>query len=325
MGLARGAIALLLEEAKRKPFSGRIATLGKQTIYASNREIEKQFAKFDVRPNGPADWRGSAIDDVQLFKLFGFDTVHSFDYSDFEGADFVVDLNQPGMPTETVGAYDVVLDSGTLEHVFHLPNALANLIELAKVGGRIILLSPSSNHIDHGFYMFSPTLFSDYFAANRLRMDTIYVVRYSIDNDTLWEAYAYEPGAWRDLQIGGLDANPYVIFVVATRTAESITGAIPQQSYYSDSSSLYTGSSLASDIASGASVNPAAAPEIPVARPIATAPTVEPRPQPIKTVLRRIPGARSLAYGVRALLRHSAAPRVDQLQGALNKKLRGRY
>ena len=67
-----------------------------------------------------------------------------------------------------------LLDSGTLEHVFHLPNALKSVVELAKVGGRVMLLSPSSNHFDHGFYMFSPTLFYDYFSANGLRIETSY-------------------------------------------------------------------------------------------------------------------------------------------------------
>ena len=247
MGLARGAIALLLEEAARQPFSGRIATLGKQTLYASNREIESQFERFGFAPACAVDWAGPALDDVQLYRACGFESTDSFDYSDFEGADFVVDLNRPGMPPETVGAYDAVLDSGTLEHVFHVPNALENVISLLKVGGRVIFLSPSSNHLDHGFYMFSPTFFVDYFLANKFEINTCYVVRYSPHLDRLWDAYAYDTERWRDLHIGGLDDQPYAIFFVATRTEASTAGAVPQQGYYADSAAFYAGARLAGD------------------------------------------------------------------------------
>jgi hypothetical protein len=37
---------------------------------------------------------------------------------------------------------------------------------MLKVGGRLIIMVPASNSIDHGFYSFSPTLFFDYFADN---------------------------------------------------------------------------------------------------------------------------------------------------------------
>ncbi len=324
MGLARGAIALLLEEAKIKPFSGRIATLGKQTIYASNQEIRKQFAKFGVYPAEPIDISGPVIDDVRLFRALGFETVHSFDYSDFEGADFVVDLNQHGMPSESIGAYDVVLDSGTLEHIFHLPNALANVVDLVKVGGRIVLLSPSSNHIDHGFYMFSPTLFSDFLGANRFMLDKIYVVRYSGDLNELWEAYEYEPGAWRDLHIGGLDGNPYAIFVVATRTERSTSNVVPQQGYYANSSESYVGSRLARvehDGAAGGSTKSTIA--------TASQSIVGVEGSPMKTYLRtlikRIPGARRAALWLLARVRW-LMPTVSAKPGqSLNKTLVGRY
>jgi hypothetical protein len=49
-----------------------------------------------------------------------------------------------------VGQFDVVLDSGTIEHVFHIPDALKNVLSLAQ-GGRVICMSPSSNHVDNGF------------------------------------------------------------------------------------------------------------------------------------------------------------------------------
>lgn len=245
MGLARGAVALLLKESLRRKFSGRVATLGVQNVYMSTEDLVKQFARFSTEPPQKIDQSLGEIDDKKLFELLGFDSIDRIDYSDFEGAEHIVDLNKDGLPKNLLGQFDLVLDSGTLEHVFHIPNVLKNIISLAKVGGRIIFLSPSSNHMDHGFYMFSPTFFVDYFSANKFDIETCYVVRYSPNLNDLWDVYEYDTARWRDLHIGGLDDSPYAIFFVATRRADSASDVVPQQGYYADSSPLYTGAQIA--------------------------------------------------------------------------------
>jgi len=168
MGVARGAIALLAEETARRPFAGKLATLGRQRIHASSAEATRQLERFGIVPRQVLR---DPLDDVALFEALGFDTVQSYDYSDYEGATYLLDLNSGVVPDSAVGQYDVVFDSGTIEHVFHVPNSLKAIVDMTKVGGRIILLSPSSNHLDHGFYMFSPTLFCDFFAANKLEVE----------------------------------------------------------------------------------------------------------------------------------------------------------
>jgi SAM-dependent methyltransferase len=248
VGLARGALGLLLEENVRRKFSGRIATLGVQTVYMSPRELQQQFERFSVAPAAQLEKDAKEISDKLLFKMLGFDELESMDYSDFEGADHIVDLNQDGLPEELRQKFDIVLDSGTIEHVFHIPNVMKNVVSLVKVGGRIIFLSPSSNHMDHGFYMFSPTFFADYFLANKFEINTCYVVRYSPNMDDLWDAYEYDTQRWRDLHIGGLDDKPYAIFFVATRTSESTSGVIPQQNYYADTAGFYEGSKKAEGV-----------------------------------------------------------------------------
>jgi hypothetical protein len=52
----------------------------------------------------------------------------------------------------------VVIDSGTLEHVFNFPVAIANAMKMVKTGGHLILLTPANNCCGHGFYQFSPEL-----------------------------------------------------------------------------------------------------------------------------------------------------------------------
>jgi SAM-dependent methyltransferase len=183
MGIGRAAIALLLEEAAARPFAGKIATLGRQTIAVTPQEILVQFARFGVSP--AAALGNGQPSDQDLFRMMGFTAVESLDFSNYEGATHVVDLNSDGLSPNLIGQYDLVLDSGTIEHVFHVPNALKNALSLAKEGGRVIFLSPSSNHVDHGFYMFSPTLFMDYLLANGLHIETCYFIRYSPDGRRL--------------------------------------------------------------------------------------------------------------------------------------------
>jgi hypothetical protein len=333
MGIARGAVALMLEEAHRSPFAGKIGTLGRQTLYTTAAEIAVQFAKFQVAPKERIDTTATEVSDTDLFKWMGFESVESLDYSDFEGATHILDLNKPSIPEHLTGAYDVVLDSGTLEHIFHFPNAIKNTLSLLKVGGRIIFLSPSSNHVDHGFYMFSPTLFADYFAANGFQINTLYLVRYSGDLNELWEAYAYQPGQWRNMHIGGCDDRPYVIWAVATRLENSTVDIIPQQGFYSDASAAYVGSHLATGtVAKGATASQGA--PIPQA---SIAPNEDPVVAPIstKSILRRmgrkIPGARHGWRLTRALLNKLPLPAGSRVKALaptheiFRKKLVGKF
>ncbi len=308
MGLARGAAALLLEECVRKPFSGRIATLGVQTVYMTPADLTRQFERFGVKPAVPMN-SGTPLDDKLLFRMMGFEAIETLDYSDFEGADHVVDLNQEGLPEDLRGNFDVVLDSGTLEHVFHVPNALKNIVSLVKVGGRIIFLSPSSNHMDHGFYMFSPTFFVDYFMANLFDIEKCYVVRYSPNLDELWDVYEYDLKRWRDLHIGGLDDKAYAIFFVATRRPDLVSDRTPQQGYYADNSPLYTGARIAG---AGTEINDAGT--------LATGACFVPPPaldwqDRVRNLLRHVPILLRLARGVRRKV----------AKKFLNKRLVGRF
>ncbi len=136
------------------------------------------------------------------------------------------------VPEHLAERFDLVLDGGTLEHVFNFPVALKNTIRLAKVGGRIIYILPVTNHVDHGFYMFSPTLFMDYFRANKLQVETFYIIRYSPDPNKPWHAYRYDEHSFSKLSIGCLDERPYMLFAVARRLPKSTWDKIPQQAHY---------------------------------------------------------------------------------------------
>jgi SAM-dependent methyltransferase len=179
MGMLKQHIKLLAREQARHAIRGRVLVLGQQSIYATLPEVKTILQDnrapavalpegFDTANKIPA-WKGTWWDRntnvTTVLTLMGAKEVVITDISDYEGATLLLDLNNP-VPAEHAGQFDVILDIGTLEHLFDVPTALANMAKMLKTGGELIIIVPVSNAIDHGFYMFSPTLMFDYFKAN---------------------------------------------------------------------------------------------------------------------------------------------------------------
>ena len=178
------------------------------------------------------------MDDRTFFRALGFDEVTSCDASDWEGADRVHDLNQP-LPPDLQGRFDVVFESGTLQYVFDLPAALRNVAAALREGGRVVHgMLPSNNHVDHGFHMFCPTLFHDFYTANGWRLETelfFEIEPYWYRSKFLsppWPIRRYTPGCLDDLSYGGFGAVQLGLFVVATKVAGARADVVPQQGYY---------------------------------------------------------------------------------------------
>lgn len=243
MGIARGQARLLLDEAAADPFSGRALQLGRQHLFFDRGEFEGWAQIHGVKlrcdlvnSNKREPLLGPQyIDDGSFFSLLGFDTVESCDYSSDEDPTYVLDLNVE-IDSMLAGRYDTVFDIGTLEHVFHVPNVLKNIHTLLKVGGRIVHQLPSSNHVDHGFYMFSPTLFADYYLANNYEICSLNVFEYAIKFQSGdFHVYQYHPAVLHKMSMGGFTNGKLLgINIVARKTADSTSQVIPQQSMYAD-------------------------------------------------------------------------------------------
>jgi len=94
----------------------------------------------------------------------GFRRVVTIDAVDWEGCDVIQDLNRPAA-TLLCSAADLVVDPGTLEHVFHVAQAMANVVGMLRVGGVAFHHSPA-NWFNHGFYSLCQSFFHDTYAAN---------------------------------------------------------------------------------------------------------------------------------------------------------------
>jgi SAM-dependent methyltransferase len=235
MGLGRAGLRTLLRESARRPFGGSIVTLGRQSIYFTNNHVVKIAAQEGAQLTLPHNRfeSGRIPSDPDVFAMLGFDRYETLDYSDYENATVIADLNLEGLPAEARGAFDVVLDSGTMEHVFHVPNVFKNIHELLAPGGRIIHMAPSSSHIDHGFYMYSPTLFWDFYETNRYELNAVRIFRYRPnDENGPWMVSEYTPGCLEGVLTAPWDGARYGVICIATKQPEARADLIPQQHFY---------------------------------------------------------------------------------------------
>ncbi|RID93869.1 methyltransferase domain-containing protein [Gemmobacter lutimaris] len=111
-----------------------------------------------------AGLEGSYLETVQddgfcetLMASLGFGAMESLDFSDYEGATILHDLNHPvGEALE--GQFDFIYDGGTLEHVFNVPVALQSVFRMLKPGGRFVSCNGMNGWMGHGIYQFNPEL-----------------------------------------------------------------------------------------------------------------------------------------------------------------------
>lgn len=239
MAISRGGYRLLLEECYRKPFEGRLLELGRNTIYLTMDEVRQWAEQHSIalQPTQPRlsniteCAQANCIDDVTLFSSLGFREIDSCDISASEGPTLVHDLNNP-VPESFHDRYDVIIDSGTTEHIFDLRSVLANIHRMLKVGGRAIFMTvPSSNYVDHGYYMFSPQLFFDYYCANNYSIVSSYLIFFQRDflRDP-WSIYQYLPGVLDKYSYGCMPDNMMVSFwLCVEKLPDSSCSNIPQQ------------------------------------------------------------------------------------------------
>jgi hypothetical protein len=159
MGVDWNAAKFLIQ-AKRDGVSfERCLTLGRQNRFVSMPKV-RQLLESNGLPHTLTEEEmtmETGYCEPVLMQL-GAKVVDSIDASDYEHATVVVDMNKP-TPAELNEKYDLVFDGGTLEHVFHVPQAFANAMSLPKSGGSLIIHTMANNWCGHGFYQFSPELF----------------------------------------------------------------------------------------------------------------------------------------------------------------------
>jgi SAM-dependent methyltransferase len=155
-------IAQLLVRARLGGLSfERMATLGRQELLAERADVTALLRNAGFTLSGTCERKLTDPAELyaeELFRVFGAKEITGIDASGYEGAQIVHDLNRP-IPEALNSRFDLVLDAGTLEHIFNFPVAARSCLEMIRPGGRFICCSPGNNFCGHGFYQFSPELF----------------------------------------------------------------------------------------------------------------------------------------------------------------------
>jgi hypothetical protein len=207
MGIHVNAVPLLLDFAERARPSGTICTLGVQSL-----------------PRGE--------DQQSFFARLGFSNVEALDVSAHEGAHHIFDLNEEQVPSHLVGRFAAVLNGGTLEHVFHIPNALASVTRMLRPGGYVIHFLPCNGYVDHGFYQISPTLMFDYYRAAGYNALESALCSFEVGTPDEWTVRPVAPGDFGTGIAGAVGSGVHLYVFIAQRGTVAIEWPKPIQTLY---------------------------------------------------------------------------------------------
>ncbi len=220
MGIDVHTLNFLRYEHERGGDFGSSITLGRQSLHVNPRQIEAAFPSTDGRSFG------STAEQLLMAEL-GATRVDSLDNSDFEEASIIRDLNvhfdRPPDP------YDVVLDLGTLEHIYDIATALWNVSSLASVDGRILHVLPANQFCGHGFWQLAPELFFSLYAQDRGYAGTEVFVAEIPRERWWWSVHRPRPGERVSLH----GRMPMYVMCRTTKVRDDVDHSDIQQSDYS--------------------------------------------------------------------------------------------
>lgn len=161
MGVTTDGISFLAAASRSGVDYQRTLMIGRQAMVSEGRRVRAGLREagleIDLETARAISRDGQGFCEP-LLRHLGAEDIQSLDASDFEGSTIVHDLNKP-LPAPHLAAYSVVIDGGTLEHVFDFPAALKTCLEGVALGGHYIAITPVNNYAGHGFYQLTPELY----------------------------------------------------------------------------------------------------------------------------------------------------------------------
>ncbi len=228
MGLDESAAMLLCAAKSLGVDFSETATIGRQTFWPGAPALRRVFATLGINLDAKAFIEGNKFAD-EFFKLLGAKAVQSVDFSSYEEATILLDMNLP-LSKQWHGKFSMVFDGGSIEHVFNIPQAFKNCMELVKVGGHFTQVNCANNCAGHGFWQFSPELIFRIFSpANGFEL--VAVLMREVAPAGPWHLVS-DPEKMRK-RVELVNDKPTYIMAIAKRIAEvEIFKVPPQQSDY---------------------------------------------------------------------------------------------
>ncbi|WP_298556308.1 hypothetical protein [uncultured Algibacter sp.] len=209
---------ILSAKLKRHINLGKLIMVGRQNLHLSQEQLGVSLKKFGYAINNISKIlnKDNTFADA-FFEEIGGKEIHSIDASDYEDATIIHDLNEP-LKNKHKNQYSLVLDSGTLEHVFNFPQAIKNCMELTQIGGHFMGIYPCNNFFGHGFYQFSSELFYRVLSKEN-GFQIIDVVIFVDEMGTTF--YNVPDTSEKHQRIQFVNTKPVYIYVLAKRLEET--------------------------------------------------------------------------------------------------------
>ena len=232
MGLDFNGTRFLLYAERLGANFEQTAMIGRQSLDLTKAELRETFQAF-----------GNSIDNHTIDQIFASDkgyaepllahlgakNIHSFDFSAYEGATHIHDMNRE-IPSEFKEIYSVVLDGGSLEHMFNFPVAIKNCMEMLRVGGYYLSIAPANNFMGHGFYQFSPEMYFSVFTPQN-GFALISLIAFEDRPKATW--YSVKSPKESKSRILLVNDHPVYLLVIAKKLTKTIVfDSTPQQSDY---------------------------------------------------------------------------------------------
>ncbi|MFA6185081.1 MAG: hypothetical protein WC720_02900 [Candidatus Shapirobacteria bacterium] len=190
MGLTAPSLKFILLLNKKYKFKGPLLTYGNQDIYADLKTIKKWTKEYKL-PNISSKkyYKSSSLDLKQInpesknfvhaktfFKQIGIKESNYYDVDkfDFDKPKIIHDLEKP-FDKKYNNFFNLIIDSGTMEHIFDIKSVMVNTVKITKLGGYVLYMIPANNFLNHGFYQISPTFFYDFYTANGFKIIESYI------------------------------------------------------------------------------------------------------------------------------------------------------
>lgn len=228
MGISLIEAAALFSLCKFDRVGDDILCFGRQANYVRENQLCRLVAGFGLNWSRTEIGRISGATYAEpMLKRLGFETIRSLDFSAYEEAQIIHDLNQP-IPVALEGSAGFIYAGGSIEHVFDVARVLDNIVRLLRLGGSVLITAPANGAVGHGFYQFSPELFYRFFDAN------------GFENTRCYIAVRGFPQRWfrvPDPKLVGrriefLTTEPAELLIISTKAAQLARQVVPQQSDY---------------------------------------------------------------------------------------------
>jgi SAM-dependent methyltransferase len=167
MGLGNVFLRDLIELKQKGALdgAGRVMEIGAQQLSDSLMlapDLPVAYALFGCtspplfKPVGAANFAESAPSSAPFWAALGFER----SAIDVDGDAIRLDLNRGRVPRRLRGAFDLVVNGGTTEHVANQMNAFRIIHHLVRVGGVMYHELPAGGLIDHGLVSYQPKFFN---------------------------------------------------------------------------------------------------------------------------------------------------------------------